>query len=1189
MKKFNKTGLIKIGGLISFGTAVSTAVVVPIAINKTNLAKQKFTNLKLFNKTFHNREELIAYALQSSKIFESKNGHAYFSLEDSGEKLFSSDEELRRYISNNIEIIQAKNSIKIEDAPTTGSGDIAGVKDILAASKSSDRMYYRGIKDTIFKDRIKAIESYFQYHKVFYYDGITFRNKEELKRYLYTNYDKLKDFEVNSKESTLISPDGLISDYMNLQTREGRSKGREFIKNTATSLIGFKRKDGGYNYVKREDILKETVDNNFSNNLKLSEINAVHIKPNNGNSLWITDSAKTDKGNFYGNYFTNSKSDEISHINDFKKWSETSETLKSSDIKTAQNSNTIGKLFAMLNKIRAYYDIDINNKEELAKAEKTENIFDIPKYKQILDAKDQPGFDVAKVKLVISQLKQISNTISKGKRYNPLYELPLLYSRVISYANKEGQTLNNKELNFFRKFFKTVANDYQDILESFLPKSSLVDKDGSFINIAKLFGINDISYDSNTTPEFQMYELSESPKFVSAVNFLIEAINNKVANDGARLYQLTRFNNDANITNQDYYSKMWNLLSVKPLELKNKKTKSQQIEKFLGKKVTDKQAGIIYKLTEINNELAKANNALILKSNEQKFKGIFKHYKKTEISEEQIQQKFNNLEDGYKEWFEKIKFILKNKNQNVFKENKINIPEFKKELQNIGSKEMFEYELLFKIKNNKKENTMTQLKNLFDENKLDKKMKVLAKILKKSKKTNTWLLKIADSVQSIRSGDTYEIVKSLSNILGSVGKITSSIPFVGTSLQLMAFAGDLAAEIIGKTTKHIYKFKTSQDNSNPFYWDGGRSTSRLWGLLETVDAGADSMKIIPPQKIIEGIPNEIWIYNGKVYKDTLELRRQALFDYVNGDEDALIQDSDIKNKSIVRGFTYEKVESNTQLKKGLMVKDSREALAHAILPDLNNSNSDSDLLKKIIHSSSFSIIGGNKLQIDGKEAKNSPSIKKVWIKHLLENIKPTIVVQMPKMQESDYATNINGKEVRVKGYYPKEQFVKKFSEVYELPGTKYYEFGQVKTRESNKNEYLKINMNELENPKTKEQDFKYLSVENAVDALRTVFIKNVSVKSIYSLEKKFLNTNHFSELKTPKEFNLFKATGVGKETKYFKTFWDAFKWLTSVDQFNMKTIISKGEGEKITFNNQIFNNTQELIQYLDKLLEGRES
>ncbi len=34
----------------------------------------------------------------------------------------------------------------------------------------------------------------------------------------------------------------------------------------------------------------------------------------------------------------------------------------------------------------------------------------------------------------------------------------------------------------------------------------------------------------------------------------------------------------------------------------------------------------------------------------------------------------------------------------------------------------------------------------------------------------------------------------------------------------------------------------------------------------------------------------------------------------------------------------------------------------------------------------------------------------------------------------------------------------------------------------------------------------------------------------------------------------------------------------------MKTIIQKGDNEKITFNGMVFNNTKELIDYLDQLL-----
>ncbi len=110
-------------------------------------------------------------------------------------------------------------------------------------------------------------------------------------------------------------------------------------------------------------------------------------------------------------------------------------------------------------------------------------------------------------------------------------------------------------LNEFRNLFKTIADDYQNTLESFFPQEVLVDQDGHKFNIPEFFGINDSSYDLNSTPESQMYKLTGSKKFMNAINIFMAITRNKIRNGGAQPFFATNFYSENDPLN-DYYLRM---------------------------------------------------------------------------------------------------------------------------------------------------------------------------------------------------------------------------------------------------------------------------------------------------------------------------------------------------------------------------------------------------------------------------------------------------------------------------------------------------------------------------------------------------------------------------------------------------------------------------------------------------------
>ncbi len=1167
-----KKHLILIGTIVTSGSVVS-AVSIPLAIQTHDIQESKYKNFKLFNRNFANREQLVEYALQSANVFIPKSGEVYFSLEDSGQKLFNNSFELRKYISKNIEIIQTKNAIKIGPNnlnPSDNSITPQALNDILKSKQSFTQRYYRGVKNSIFETREKAISSYFQYHKAFYFNNITFRNKEELKRYLYKNFSKIKPLNSTLKTNSIKTPGGLISNFFDLNTNEGRNKARGFVENTATSLIGIKNKQSNsFDFINQRDVLDNKLNNTFWQNIPLNQVNAIHIKANNGKALWVTDSDKKDNANFFGNYFTKSKTNSLEQIKDYNIWQPTDESLANASLHKIQGADLIGKFFGILNKMSAYNNLNLNDKKAVSKAQNIQNIFDVPKYKGILE---KIAASNKKMIPIIHRLKSTSNVLSRGKRYNPLYELPILYQELVSFA--QDWQIKNKSLNEFRNLFKTIADDYQNTLESFFPQEVLVDQDNHKLNIPEFFGINDSSYDLNSTPEAQMYKLVESDKFMKAINIFMALTRNKISNGGGQPFFATEFYSENDPLN-DYYLRMWNLLSGKVSDIRKKGVKDEDsIRDALGNKINSKHFSFLLKFMEINDKLEEANNNLMKKSNIDFVSSMIEQFASSGLIDMNlIIKKIASLKTAKEEIekLEKLKSIVKGKT-------KLTAAELKKKVLNYDLKDLYNTKIKKSLlkhggkigkKITKKLNSYINGKHSFK-----KRLALSKKIgssLAKANNVKETIFSIINLANAAQTNDVYSIVKSISSVISTLAMFTAAFPVATAALEILTFATDFIAEAIGKKKKHVYKFKTTEQDAKPFFWDGGSSTSHFWGLWETTNVGKDAMKILEPQKITQGNQHDYWIYNGEVYKSKSELRKQALLDFARGDDDAIILG---KNSNFLkRGYTYEKFASNTQLPKGIIVEKTSEALAKRLIPSISKvKNANSMPIFKYFNSSKFNLSDGTTLQTKPTNGGVTPAFKKASINALLTKIRPTLVTQMPSMQDG----------------IPKDQMYNSqtTSEIYELPGQKYYEAGVIINRKSiNPHKYLEVNLNSYKKLANKKPVFNYPNVEKAVEPLKKEFINNIAVKSILALRSQYLSVNKFSELKTPKEFNIFKAKGIGGETRYFDSYTNAFKWLVSRDEFNMKTIVQRGDNERIAFNGEIFNNTKELIDYLDNLLQ----
>ncbi len=1172
---------------ITLGTVMSGVAITSTALSTTLITKKNQNNktISLFNRTFSNRESLIQYALQTASEATDENGGVYWTLNDGNQRMFRSNYELREYVSKNISRLNTRSSKQKEELKVDGDSSILSsqLNEVLADRSSNAKRYFRGINDTIYETKLEAINSYFQYHKVYTYNGITFRTLNDLKFYLYQNYEKLNFSTTNSSRS-ILSPNGVSSDYFDYRKALDRKRARAFIENgAANSFIKISNMVGGVSYLSVEDILRgkhQLSELDFD----LNKANIVKVDANNGNNLWITDSENGDSANFYGNYFTKSKTDEIKQLSKTHKtkqssedigWEKTNKQLPTLT-KKAKNANIVASLFKILNRLSAISDDTLKTEDEKLKASQVKNMFGVPKYKRLIQKITKNNENL---RMIFNQLQVIANTLSKGKRYNPVYELPLLYqagiSKIISHK------FNNKVLNGLRGFFEIVVNDYQLSLESLFPSNILIDRDGHKIDLKELFGINRTGFNISGTPEASMYKIAESQIFINSVKSYLLATTNKIQTDG-----VIPFYKSSNDHLNPYSKRLWSVIqtSINEYDKSKEKDSIDLLNSKLNRKLSATQAKRIFQIIQSNTLLAKNFNYVYKKINENKINKIESHASGGILDMDLIKSELSESNAEYVRKLSKKYKIIFGKEMSK----KISVKDFKNFFKKLDTK----VEAISQI-NNKSSLNISGIDNLPTQrtksnSKEQRRKKIGRKISLSVQAAQMGVGTVVDiykTAQMFTSKDIFDGIKGLSTLVGNAATIFAAFPMAGPALEAVSFLLDVLAEIVGKTTHQNFTFKTTEDNSKPFYWDGGESTERFWGMWTEVNTDIKDAKILEPQKIVEGSNETYWFYNGSKYTDPRKLKSQVLLDFAKGDNDAIKLGSN--NSSVERVFTLDHKDNIST--SAASVKE----LAEILIPEPTSSkNFDDSKIRKYFSGVKYGLIGGTDLFLDPKK---SPSLNKVILKKqniigFIKKIKPTMVVQLLK-------TKFN---------IPIDQLSNERQRNYILPGDKYFINGMVKKRNPIYDDirYITINLNSLN--KDGEKSFKKLqdsikmgigniselkeniylfSKKEAIVKLNTLFLRSVDVNSIYSLNNNFMRENNFSNLREVTNYSLFKAKGIGGETKYFKSYLQAYKWLISEKQFNNKIHVLKGENKQILFNKLIFKNVTELILYLDKLLK----
>lgn len=524
MKKIKKINL-KINTkkrlLVSFLSA--SVILVPIITTSALLTNQSNFIFNLNGVNFKSFDEAKKYVLQNSTINNEKiEGYSssWKANINGQEENFSSTKDLwlkiydeyitTRAISSTVDLSQYENEW----------GQIVGNdvwENIYSAAEKSS-MVYQGYNDVLYDTEKKAYDSYFFARNSFYFNGIFFEYREDLKKYLLTEFLPNKNLNPNNSNTIILKgPNGITSAAIDLTKTSAIDLISSFISNNAIKNSTYINSKNGQSYL----INNSNLDNIISN-VNLDDLDYIKMNSNQGNSRCVVDNDLTDSSNLIGPYFYEGTLDIGSFLNK-DMWKKVQNVSKQK-FQESKIDSMIGSFFSSI----------INDDSALILSEANNNGRSPVLFRTLLLDTSLNSYD----EWFLSELNNLSPALFeavtvaniellKGKKYNTFYKIPILYNflmqRIISWG------LNEDVIKLVNSYFSDVCDFIQDSLELIIiDKKLLLSKDGKkTFNVKEFFNIGNKNFDFNSSIEFYLNNLKkEYPNLIAAMSSYIASQTN---------------------------------------------------------------------------------------------------------------------------------------------------------------------------------------------------------------------------------------------------------------------------------------------------------------------------------------------------------------------------------------------------------------------------------------------------------------------------------------------------------------------------------------------------------------------------------------------------------------------------------------------------------------------------------------
>lgn len=1159
MKKISKTTLITSLVATTLGVSVLTPLIVT-EVNKNKVKKEPSIVYNFDGKQFNSKNDLQMYALeQATKENVEETNRESWTLNVNNEKInFKSFDELSKFVKNKINTYQVISSQKY-DALSKDELTPEQLSNLhLSSEKNETVTIYKGIDDQYFLTEEEAKLSYLQMHEAYYFDGLYFRNKQELANYLNKNFDRFQTQQQKKDSFILKSPNNLWSRPFSLEKLKQKDpyeikEFSSFISNNSQNYLRTQNnnKSISYNYVKSENIINNP--GQYINNF--SDYNYITVNSNQGKGNYIVDLKQDDEYDLFGPYYLQTGG-EIEQITDPKSWNK----LEGTDFSYVTNATNV----ELLSKF-----VDLISNDKVNSMDKEDN--DQLKYPFEIESLHQQTtnyFDNLKAKApqVYNSVMNLFKEIVNGKRYSIFYKIPILYVKTI------------EELMFYkidyslvketRDYYAGICDYLDEQLKLFLHPDFLKHKNGvdtfSFKELYKIDVNNlDLSYDIESLVDI----LNQSyPKILPAINVI-----SKLQTIGLSIPDLLEYD-------KEYIKQQ--LLDIVPLEkdgtwiFDNYSAWLENIFYLLTSADKNKVDEAIKNLLNMHNsERVKKfrNGELELNENENEL--FF-----NQIVYPRIQVANNVISNTVRELIDNEDYIM---GRSSTKSASINI------LGKISR--TYWNKLLWLAKNNPAKITVKLLSSLIFATQQNVTFKIDEYVnnnLDTNKFLSNWvhglfgvqkffmspIMSVIDSffgfplasllvegtlnlvegaINIVISDQFRNAMSAINNLMGAindvceviskVGSVFKCVPFVSVALAVL----DILSNLV-KTEYYSYIF-TTEDAS--FIWNGGKSTSYFFGLIPGKTRGPEAMKIMAPQQVTRPHISNEYYYKQQYYDDVTNLKKDQLVDIASGR-------LNVENSKLVYSFKnlFGNEESNDQFQS--FQKEGFENLGDINTPGTLINDVYLDIIgqrTKYTTATPTKLADGT-ITFDPSQAQDSQINNFVN-----QEIKPIKIAMIPNLKDE----------------YPiKNEFNQELSP-FVLPEKEWTSFSGII---QNNKDYKYV----IVDPNIEQQNSKTIDAEQK---LKDEFLTKFQVESKTVLKNDLFKYDNFSDFNDSiSSYNIYQVTNNLNKTKYFLNEGAAFQWLLNQYEFSVNDIII--QKDVYTYKDKKFNSLDEYMDYVYKVATG---
>lgn len=1141
---FNKWKLSKINNstrkkilISSLATALFAGVVTPVICNV--IIQNNDTNITskyLFDgKEFDNKASLFGYAKEAAEVNNTTvRERDRWSIIANGETMyFNNISDLNNFVSSKIITHTAATSINLE---TGINGEINSSDYVHLNIDNLDSLVetniYRGKDNTFYSSEIDAKDSYLQIHDAFMFDNTFFRTKEELTAYLNKNQDTIK---TNDSNIVIVSPSNSYSqpiDTNNLSDPAVQKYITQFVNSNARQYVEFETKQNDQTIYKYFD--REKIDGNFGNVLAdFNDPAYVDVNSNEGKANYIIDSSVDDAHQLFGPYYAKSSAS-LKKITDKSLWRK----IEGKDQGFIDNQKDTQIFSSFVDFVSSDSDDNTYGYPFSVGEEDNEYQIAINKYFSELSYTDGS---------VYNSVIELYNTMKKGKRYSSFYKLPILYIHTIEQLMATEASQDKIEAT--RNFYQMMAEYYDIKLKATVPAPLLVNSKSpsKTFSFAELYGLNKYNLDLNVDVEYYMdIVVEEFPILLQTADFV-----SICALTSANLLDIIKFDlnwvnrafnksfNASDKTTTESYQAIWNVVVNSNDEsfVKQIKANAESNKIVLSNSIIDEMRSRYV----LGNEIAIFNIESRIKSDLESLRAY----------NDPSKLFVNSLWDVSNSFFYKMSGAEVSIFLTLFERNldtvSYEIFGLAKLYMDVDLAGFFNMEIgIFSPQYSSKILSKLIVKTAFTYKKIIESaitfgistivMKALFLFDPLGFDPDKW------NVNPFSNG----FLKTVIGVIGNVGKLEFKKLTEGFKNVADKFSGffkclpyaSLAITFLEEfygSEEYSYVFECEDTK---YIWNGGKEETWAFGLITNNVSDIDDLKILPPMQVTQQHIENGRYYNGKIYTDDAQLKKDQLKDILNNRFNL--------SKVVKSKFSFSSIDSSLDVPSPLAFTTIEELTDYVFM---NIKSSNSSFLTKNIYSY------GNGFTFDP-----SNSVK-YNIDSIINNIKATKIAIVPKL--------LAGKPIS-KDTTDDDNSLP----FYQLPGKSWTpQNGFVVNNTSN--QYVIVDSNYGE-------DEVQLSEKATIDLLKSVFYNAFEVRSKTILNVDLYKYSKFSDYKsTIRKMYVHEAILDNGYSKIFIDRGDAFGWI--INQLNFTVYDNFKEISQYNFAGLTFNS---LDDYLSWVLEN---